>query len=225
LNGLLKEIPIRDYGIKRKFRERILSSDESTRLFAHLSVDSSLFWMVYFSILNPIRKMDLGELRRDRESLVLVGRNAPYMRFMPRKSRGGKARPCVLPNVDTALLGWFVSVEKEFPGCPYYFPRIIRNKRAGASQWFAPGNWRRAFKTVCTRAGIDDFHIHDLRHCAFTGLRRAGLGYEDIKALGMQATEAAIRVYDQSDAMDVLERIRARANSISSVSHLETKNG
>ena len=113
--------------------------------------------------------------RRDAESLILVGRNAPYMRFYPKKTRSGKEpRPCILPNIDRALLGYFASVEKEFPDCPYYFPRIRRNKLKGTAKWFKAGNWRKAFSTVCKNAQITDFHIHDLRHEAFTWAKKTG---------------------------------------------------
>ena len=220
LNGLIAEIPIRDFGIMRKFRSRILSSDERTRLYAHLNPDASLYWMVYFSERNPIRKMDLSNLRR--ENLVLVGPNAPYVRFYPAKTAGSETRrPCVLPGVDEALLGWFARVERDFPDCPFLFPHIRTCKRAGTATWSRAGNWRRAFKTICQRAQIRDFHIHDLRHCAFTAMRREGIDYDTIQALGMQATEAAIRIYDQSDAMDALRVIREKENRMISVSHLE----
>ena len=32
-----------------------------------------------------------------------------------------------------------------------------------------------AFRTACKKAMIADFHFHDLRHCAATNLRRAGV--------------------------------------------------
>jgi integrase len=34
---------------------------------------------------------------------------------------------------------------------------------------------RTAFKTACRRAGVKDLRFHDLRHCAATNLRRAGV--------------------------------------------------
>ncbi len=34
---------------------------------------------------------------------------------------------------------------------------------------------KRAFKTACRQAGIDNLRFHDLRHCAATNLRRAGI--------------------------------------------------
>jgi integrase len=34
---------------------------------------------------------------------------------------------------------------------------------------------KRSFMTACRNAGIKDLHFHDLRHCAATNLRRAGV--------------------------------------------------
>jgi integrase len=36
-------------------------------------------------------------------------------------------------------------------------------------------DFRTAFRTALTEAGLSDFRFHDLRHCAATNLRRAGI--------------------------------------------------
>jgi len=116
---LLNEIPIRDFGIKREFRSRVWADEERTRIYANIDTDSNLYWLIYFAERNPIRKMDLVNLTRG--NLVLVGPHAPYIRFQPKKTARRAPKPCILFDLDSAILARFSDLLKRFPDCPYLF--------------------------------------------------------------------------------------------------------
>lgn len=70
--------------------------------------------------------------------------------------------------------------------------------------------FRRSFATACKRAGIEDFHFHDLRHTAATWMRKRGvpldvvqevLGHEDI------ATTKKYAHVDLDDKREALSRL------------------
>ncbi|WP_295409335.1 site-specific integrase [uncultured Thiocystis sp.] len=45
------------------------------------------------------------------------------------------------------------------------------------------GTVRRSFATACRRAGIEDFHIHDLRHTCAAWMATAGVPLPEIRDL------------------------------------------
>lgn len=200
---ILNEIPIRDFGIKREFRSRIWTSEERTRIYAKLDPDKNLYWMVYFAERNPIRKMDIVNLTRD--NLVLVGPHAPYIRFQPKKTARRAPKPCILVDLDEAILARFNDLLRRFPDCPYLFPEIFHNKKTG-DRWGYQGNPKKGFEHACENAKVYDFHFHDLKHVAITGLLKAGVSRDDLKKRGIQLSDRSIDVYDETDAFDTIHR-------------------
>ncbi len=86
-------------------------------------------------------------------------------------------------------------------GCPYVF--TYRRQKLT--------DMRSAFKTACRKAGLKDFHFHDLRHCAVTNMRKAGVPEGVIMSITGHKTHAMFRRYDQVDRVDrleALERVR-----------------
>ncbi len=55
---------------------------------------------------------------------------------------------------------------------------------------------KRAFRTACKVAGIEDFVFHDLRHCALNNLRLAGNDYFKIMALSGHKTTSCFKRYN-----------------------------
>jgi integrase len=74
------------------------------------------------------------------------------------------------------------------------------------------GNIRDAFKRVCRKAGINDFRFHDLRHCAITNLRKAGVSDSVIMSISGHKTHAVFRKYDRVDRDDRQEAFRRVEN-------------
>lgn len=70
---------------------------------------------------------------------------------------------------------------------------------------------RTAFDKACKRAGIENFRFHDLRHCAVTNMRKAGVPDSVIMSISGHKTNAMFRRYDSVDREDrqqALERLR-----------------
>lgn len=65
-----------------------------------------------------------------------------------------------------------------------------------------------AFKRVCRKAGIGNFRFHDLRHCAVTNFRKAGVSDSVIMSISGHKTHAVFRRYDKVDRGDRLNALR-----------------
>jgi len=86
-------------------------------------------------------------------------------------------------------------------GCPYVFNHR-GNKLSQA---------RTGFRNACLKSGLDDFHFHDLRHCAITNMRKAGVPDTVIMSISGHKTNAVFRRYDKIDRTDrlgALEKVR-----------------
>ena len=70
---------------------------------------------------------------------------------------------------------------------------------------------RTSFAKACKRAGIVNLHFHDLRHCAVTNLRKAGISDSVIMSISGHKTNAMFRRYDSVDREDrekALEKLK-----------------
>lgn len=62
---------------------------------------------------------------------------------------------------------------------------------------------RSSFEAACQRAGIENLHFHDLRHCFTTNMRRAGVHESVIMAMTGHRTRAMFDHYNNVDENDV----------------------
>lgn len=65
-----------------------------------------------------------------------------------------------------------------------------------------------AFKRICRKAGIENFRFHDLRHCAVTNFRKAGVSDSVIMSISGHKTHAVFRRYDRVDREDRQNALR-----------------
>ncbi len=76
-------------------------------------------------------------------------------------------------------------------------------------------DFRKAWRNLCTRAGLPHLIVHDLRRSAAKALRAAGVPESVVMSIGGWKTPAMFRRYaivssaDQRAAMEKLERARA----------------
>jgi integrase len=82
-----------------------------------------------------------------------------------------------------------------------------------------------AFNRACERAKIENFRFHDLRRCALTKLRKAGVSDDVSMSISGHKTRAVFRSYDaidRSDRKKALEKLRQydtdMINAVSAVS-------
>lgn len=70
---------------------------------------------------------------------------------------------------------------------------------------------RTAFASAKERAGLEDFHFHDLRHCFVTNARRAGIDQITIMSITGHKTTSVFKRYNTVEEADVLEAGRRLA--------------
>jgi len=123
--------------------------------------------------------------------------------FTLRKTKNGQAR--VVPMTPD-VFDTFAELHKERR---LDTPRVfLYNEKP----WKTP---RTAFAAACRRAGVMGLRLHDLRHCAATNLRRAGVDTTTaMKIIGHKSEQMhrrynTIQTEDLHEAAEKLQRYRA----------------
>lgn len=193
--GLIERNPLTGFEkLPETPRDRILTPDEEARLLATLERNKSyLLTAVKFSLKNPIRKSDLISLTREN-----LNRFRPWIHFFASKTRTRKNRETVLPFMDDNLLTYFDGLPAD---CPYLFPRGIQS-----GEYLPLGDFKKHWHTMLEESRIDDFHWHDLKHCAITWMLDNGYSERDLRNLGIQYSPAMINRYYHTDAAKVLSK-------------------
>jgi integrase len=145
-------------------RTRYLTEDEETKLFSVLyDQRQHLAGIVGLALQTGMRRRELLQLRWshidfEREVIHVVNNRAEGTR-----TKSGRNRQVPMTSTARALLDQLsAEATSEFVFCnpDTRLPRT---------------DIKRAFTTACRKAGIVDFHFHDLRHTAATRLGDAGV--------------------------------------------------
>ena len=207
---MIDDIPVRDFGIRREFRDMVLTGDQRQALENVMIKNAShLYWSIRLAEVRPIRgRSDLWNLRK--ENYVRFGEGSPYLRLSARKTGLETTVPIAdLPEVVEYL-------DRALPAsCTLLFPRLngaftdVRDfDGMRRSSWYPMGNPRRHFGRLCRQANIVGFHFHDFKRLATTNMLENGYSAEDLMDLGFYASREMIdRCYKKRDAMTVLRRI------------------
>lgn len=204
-NGQLEKNPISFFKFfKETPRNRTLTPEEFKRLLEKCPKRTKLF--VLLAYVTAMRKGEIIGLRWDQvdfQNKIIVLEAADTKTLEKRE----------VP-LDEALLSMLRQVPKTL-GSQFVF--TFKGKRIGEI--------KTAFNTACRRAGIKDFHFHDLRHCAITNMRKAGVPDNVIMSISGHKTTAMFRRYDAVDRTDrrkALERLRLNDKSLDSNDNLMT---
>jgi integrase len=171
-------------------RNRTLTPEEYRRLLENCSPHyQPVVQLAYFT---GMRRGELTALRWDQLDL-----KEEVITLKPEDTKTQEAREIPL---DEALIDLFRKIPKVL-GSPYVF-----NFRGHGLK-----DPKTAFLRACQRANISDFHFHDLRHCAVTNFRKAGVSDSTIMSISGHKTHAVFRRYDRidrEDRKDALRRVR-----------------
>ena len=158
--GLLKENPItkaRFPKAKETARDRYLNDEERGRLLNAIEANAPyLLPFVRYSLLVPCRKGELVNLPREAYNAFT---NTVYVP----KSKAGI--PIYKP-VPEEMKDYFQSIPA---GCPWLFYR--QDKEGG---FHSLGDFKNAWRTCLETAGVQNLHVHDLRHVAASDLCAVG---------------------------------------------------
>lgn len=209
--GLVDEVPIRDWGIRLVFRKRVWSEDERTRIYNALTAKADwLVWLVRFLAARPCRwQSDARHLTT--ENLVVMGPDAkrlgPHIRYQPRKTAKRKPRLTYLPLFDRRTGEPF---DTELFDYLCHRNGLLFSMPSGA---LLQNLNTRAWADVLTEAKVQDFHLHDLKHVAITRmLRDEEWSRRELRELGIQYSDRALDVYYHEDAEAVLATALCRRN-------------
>lgn len=216
--GLIQDVPVRDFEIRRKFRDRVLSREERLRLENEMiKSKSTLYWSVRMAEKRPIRgQSDLWELTTD--NLVLFGEHAPYISFNATKTE----LPTICPLADIPEIRDYI-LHGRPEGCKYLFPchigeisSVFDLESLNKTSWEPMGvTGRYEFEALRGAAKISDFHFHDFKHMATTDMLNNGYTAEDLLDLRFYASRNMIdKCYKKRDAFQVLKRHNSVAHSV-----------
>ena len=188
INRMIDRNPIEGVGrFKEHSRERTLTAEELQTLLKHCS--SHIRSLVQIAYLSGMRRGEILGLTWDqvdfKNKIIVLEAEAT-------KTQEKREIP-----MGNTLKGLFQRI-----------PRTIGSLYVFTFKGKPIGNIKTAFVSACRRAGIKDFHFHDLRHCAVTNLRKAGVSDSVIMSISGHKTYAVFRRYDKIDRDDRQEAIR-----------------
>jgi integrase len=195
LNRLIQGNPLEGIKLfKETPRDRTLTPEEYQRLVEHCS--RHLRPMVELAYVTAMRR---GEIMGLKWQQVDFHNGVIILEAGDTKTQEKREIP-----IDDNLKEVLRKIPKVL-GCPYVFN--YRGKQLSEI--------RTGFVKACVKAGLKGFHFHDLRHCAVTNMRKAGVPEGVIMSVSGHKTHAVFRRYDQVDRMDrkeALEKLRGFTN-------------
>ena len=171
-------------------RDRVLTQAEYEALLANCQ--NHLRPMVILAYTTGMRRGEILGLRWDQLDLGFK-----VIKLTPEDTKTNDAREIPL---DDALVEVLKAVTRLL-GCPFVF--TLKRKPIK--------DIKTAFDRACIDAGIQNFHFHDLRHCAITNARKAGVPDHVIMSISGHKTTSMLRRYDRVDRDDrseALDRVR-----------------
>jgi len=168
-------------------RERFLSPDEIERFTAALDgcMETDFAGQAFLRLL-------LATGMRCGEALSLQWRDVDLERgvaFLP-KTKGGRSRQVILSDLASAVLDEMAACR--VGGHPYVFPG--KNPKTHLAE---P---RKTFENVKREAGLEDLHLHDLRHTfASLAINQGASLYEVQKLLGHASSQMTQRYAHLAD--------------------------
>ncbi|HLG18380.1 MAG TPA: site-specific integrase [Bdellovibrionota bacterium] len=186
--------PVRDvsfFNEEHLQRDRVLTPEEFDTLLDAASPDlRPILELAYYT---AMRKGEILNLTWDK-----VDVRKGFIHLTPEDTKTSRKRDIPL----NAHLVDLLTHKVRRLHCDYVFD--FRGKRLG--------NFKTAFKNACRRAGIENFHFHDLRHTAITRWVKAGIPESAVMMVSGHRTRSVFDRYVNLKTEDVKE-LMERADS------------
>lgn len=167
-------------------RDRVLSSDEEVRLLAELVPTGRInVWLLPATILSLETGMRRGELTELQWSNVNLEAQTAHLPM----TKNGTARTVPLSKKAVAIL---TTLPRSIDG------RVIPVKGI---------TLHKALGKACIRAGIADFHWHDLRHTAITRLAQKLPNVIELAAVSGHRSLAMLKRYYHPSATELARKL------------------
>lgn len=153
LSNPAKRVPLPDPGNER---DRVLSAEEWTRLYTAAADHLQPILLIAYHL-----GMRWGEIMSLTWDCVDLQRG--FLRILAAKCKTGEGRIIPLTPAIRDMLNKLAKV------------RHLSTNNVFLYEGEPIQQVKRSFKTACRNAGLKDLRFHDLRHCAATNLRRAGV--------------------------------------------------
>lgn len=200
-NGLLPSNPIRHVQRHRETPRHVaLSPEDETRLLN--AIDSEVPHigpLVRFALAVPSRLSELTKATRAQVDMV----NGTL--FIPADM--AKARRAITKPIPDAMRSYFASLPAE---CPWVFYRTVGgNRRRPELRYLPLGDFKHAWATATSAAGLAGLRFHDLRHVAASRLLAGGVPELAISAVaGWSASSNMLSRYWGETPARVLDLVR-----------------
>ena len=184
-------------------RDRVLTTDEWTQLYAEGAPHLKPILKVAYHL--GLRYGEIVKLTWDRVDL-----KRGIVTLMGKDTKARRPRKVPLTPELTEVFRDLYKVR--YLGEDRVF---LRNGRSIRSV-------RTAFEKARQRAGIKDLRFHDLRHCAATNMRRAGVDVMTAMAIMGHRSEKMYKRYNTIDEAD-LKQAASRINTYITLAHQEAE--
>lgn len=105
------------------------------------------------------------------------------------------------------------SASADYPGRSHGLVRVGKGRRLTTNHvFFYEGQPTKSIKRAKRLAGVEDFRFHDLRHCAATNLRRAGVDTATAMKIVGHKSEKMWKRYNAIEEIDLISAA-ARLNT------------
>ena len=172
-------------------RERVLSRDEESRLFAAIEAEplrEHLRGILLIALDCALRRGEIltltwADVDLDRRTITVQAFNA----------KTARARTVAMTSRV------YEDLRRRFEAAP----------RESDGRLFDLKNVKRSFRSACRRAGVSDFRLHDCRHTAITRMIRAGMPPVEVMRVSGHSTLSAFYRYANLDSDTVFRAAAA----------------
>jgi integrase len=208
-NGKLLRLPLLDKPKEGPAREGFFERDQYEAVRRRLAVDLQVAVTVAYTY---GWRMQSEVLMLDRRQLDL---EAGTLRLDPGQTKNDEGRVVYLTPELRALLGAQVTRVEALQRrlgriVPFLFPRLGKGARAGQRR----GDFRKAWATACTAAGVPGMHRHDFRRTAVRNMVNLGVPERVAMKVTGHKTRAVFDRYHIVSPADLQEATRKLAGTI-----------